>query len=470
MKSTKLKSFIRLLIVGMLALSILKTTAAYSVPHVDNPFVGATPYLNPEYGEKIQEQASQTAGSLGENMAQVSTYPTAVWMDRIGAITGTAANGTKIAKSLREHLDTALAQKLPGKPITFLTVVYNLPNRDCHALASNGEIPHGGLERYKTEHIDPIAEIFSDPKYADVRIVAVIEPDSLPNLVTNLSTPACAKAKSSGEYVEGVQYALNKLYPIPNVYTYVDLGHSGWLGWDSAFGPTVTLIADMIKDTQAGVNTVDGFISNTSGSTPTVEPFIKEFAGSQPSRSSDFYDWNPYADEVGYMGAMYDAFVAASLPPRIGMLVDTSRNGWGGPNRPTAASTSTDVNTFVEESRIDRRPHRGGWCNQIGMGIGERPVVEPYKHFDAFVWVKPPGESDGVSEADIIDPDDPAKGFDGMCDPNATNRDNPQYSTNAMAGAPHAGRWFTEQFKMLVENAYPPLLSSLSTSTLLPSR
>ncbi len=133
-------------------------------------------------------------------------------MDRIGAITGTAANGTKIAMSLREHLDTASAQKLPGKPITFLMLVYNLPNRDCHALASNGEIPHGSIERYKTEYIDPIAEIFSDPKYADIRIVAVIEPDSLPNLVTNLSTPACALAKSSGEYVEGVQYALDKLH------------------------------------------------------------------------------------------------------------------------------------------------------------------------------------------------------------------------------------------------------------------
>lgn len=457
MKPTKLTSFIGLLTIGMVTFRIL-ATATFANPHVDNPFVGATAYLNPDYIEKVNKQAAQTTGSLGQKMAQVATYPTAVWMDRIGAITGTAADGTKTAMGLREHLDAALAQKLPGKPITFLMVIYNLPNRDCHALASNGEIPHGGIERYKTDYIDPIAQIFSDPKYADIRIVAVIEPDSLPNLVTNLSTPACALAKSSGEYVEGIQYALDKLYQIPNVYTYVDLGHSGWLGWDSAFDPTVTLIADTIKGTQAGVNAVDGFVSNTSGTTPVVEPFLTEFTGSQPVRSADFYDWNPYADEVSYMSAMYDAFVAEGLPSTIGMLVDTSRNGWGGAHRPTTASVSTDVHTFVEASRIDRRPHRGGWCNQIGIGIGERPVVEPYEHFDAFVWVKPPGESDGVSEAGIVDPNDPAKGFDGMCDPNATNRDNSQYSTNAMAGAPHAGWWFTQQFEMLVENAYPPLL------------
>ncbi|MEA5466394.1 glycoside hydrolase family 6 protein [Leptothoe sp. PORK10 BA2] len=464
MKSTKLKSLIRLLIVGMLAVTILTTrvqSAAYAALHVDNPFVGATAYLNPDYAEKVNQQATQTAGRLGEKMAQVATYPTAVWIDRIGAITGTAADGTKIARSLREHLDAALGQKLSGKPITFLTVFYNLPNRDCHALASNGEISHGGIERYKTQYIDPITEIFSDPKYAPVRIVAVIEPDSLPNLVTNLATPACAQAKSSGEYVEGIQYALDKLHPIPNVYTYVDLGHSGWLGWDSAFGPTVALIAETIKGTQAGMNAVDGFISNTSGSSPTVEPFVKEFTGDQPSQASNFYDWNPHVDEVSYMRAMYDAFVAQGLPKTVGMLVDTSRNGWGGPNRPTAASTSTDVNTFVDESRIDQRPHRGGWCNQIGMGIGERPVPEPYEHFDAFVWVKPPGESDGISEAGIIDPHDPAKGFDGMCDPNGTNRDNSKYSTNAMAGAPHAGWWFAKQFEMLVENAYPPLIKPI---------
>ncbi|MGD1853345.1 MAG: glycoside hydrolase family 6 protein [Leptolyngbyaceae cyanobacterium] len=459
MKSTKLKSFIGLLTAGMLVVTILTmTAAAIAKPHVDNPFVGATAYLNPDYTEKVNKQAAQTTGKLGEQMAQVATYPTAVWMDRIGAITGTAADGTKIAMSLREHLDAVLAQKLSNQPITFLMVVYNLPNRDCHALASNGEIPHGGLERYKSDYIDPIAEILSDPRYADIRIVAAIEPDSLPNLVTNLSTPACAKAKSSGEYVEGIQYALDQLHPIPNVYTYVDLGHSGWLGWDSAFGPTVTLITDTIKGTQAGVDAVDGFVSNTSGTTPVAEPFLQKYTGSQPVRSANFYDWNPYADEVSYMSAMYDAFVAEGLPTTIGMVVDTSRNGWGGPNRPTTASTSKDVTTFVEESRVDRRPHRGGWCNQIGMGIGERPVTEPYEHFDAFVWVKPPGESDGVSAAGIIDPNDPAKGFDGMCDPNAANRDKPQYSTNAMAGAPHAGWWFAEQFEMLVQNAYPPLL------------
>jgi cellulase/cellobiase CelA1 len=53
-----------------------------------------------------------------------------------------------------------------------------------------------------------------------------------------------------------------------------------------------------------------------------------------------------------------------------------------------------------------------------------------------------------------------------MCDPNAQSRYNPAYPTNAMPDAPHAGRWFAEQFRMLVENAEPPLVDdSQSAST-----
>ncbi|GAA1784746.1 hypothetical protein GCM10009682_03620 [Luedemannella flava] len=61
-------------------------------------------------------------------------------------------------------------------------VIYDLPNRDCSALASNGEllIANNGLARYKAEYIDPIVTILKQPKYSSLRIVTVVEPDSLP--------------------------------------------------------------------------------------------------------------------------------------------------------------------------------------------------------------------------------------------------------------------------------------------------
>jgi len=50
-----------------------------------------------------------------------------------------------------------------------------------------------------------------------------------------------------------------------NVYSYVDIGHSGWLGWDDSFGKAITLIGDALKGTVGGVNSVAGFVSNTVG-------------------------------------------------------------------------------------------------------------------------------------------------------------------------------------------------------------
>ena len=58
--------------------------------------------------------------------------------------------------------------------------------------------------------------------------------------------------------------------------------------------------------------------------------------------------------------------------------------------------------------------------------------------------------------AGVIDPTDPAKGFDRFCDPTYVVPASGQL-TGAMAGAPHAGRWFSEGFHVLLNNAYPPL-------------
>lgn len=414
---------------------------------LDNPFVDARWYVDPIWSAKAQ---AETNGS------KIAGYSTAVWMDRIGAIAPTDGS-----YGLRDHLDAALAQNAN----VIKVVVYDLPNRDCHALASNGELKQTpeGSARYRTEYVDVIAGIFSDPKYASLRIIAIIEPDSLPNLVTNLSTPACQEATDPTHgYVANTRYTLSKLYPITNVYSYVDIGHSGWLGWTDNFGKAVTLIGNAIKGATGGVNSIAGFVSNTSGYTPLYEPFLDSLAngsfgtgGGTQTRQAKFYEWNPHFSEVSFVQAWRTAMIAAGFPSTIGMLVDTSRNGWGGPNRPTAVSTSTVLDTFIDQSRIDRRAHRGNWCNQAG-GVGERPQTAPVAGIDAYVWVKPPGESDGAASKELsFDPQDPAKGFDRNCDPTYTNAAGT--TTGSMANAPVAGRWFKEGFQVLINNAYPPL-------------
>ena len=47
-----------------------------------------------------------------------------------------------------------------------------------------------------------------------------------------------------------------------------------------------------------------------------------------------------------------------------------------------------------------------------------------------------------------------------MCDPNPRNRYEDEVATNALPNAPHFGRWFPQQFEMLVRNAYPPVGSA----------
>lgn len=141
---------------------------------VDNPYAGAKVYVNPEWAAKA---AAEPGGS------RISNQPTGVWLDRIAAI-----NGVNGGMGLRDHLDEALEQKGTGE-LAVQLVIYNLPGRDCAALASNGELGATEIDRYKTAYIDPIAAILADPKYAALRIVTTVEIDSLPNLVTNV-TPA----------------------------------------------------------------------------------------------------------------------------------------------------------------------------------------------------------------------------------------------------------------------------------------
>jgi len=439
---------------------------------VDNPFAGATGYVNSAWQAQVNTAAdtAQAGGNatLAGQMRVVGRQSTAVWMDRIGAIDPTGS-----ALGLADHLNAAVQQDAANgsSALAIQIVVYDLPNRDCAALASNGEllIAQNGLARYRTEYIDQIRSVLASSAYANLRIVLIIEPDSLPNLVTNVSgaqaSQRCIEAQQTGAYRDGVRYAVSQLSSLANSYLYLDIAHSGWLGWPNNFDGALSVFDQVLAAGQGGpgYDKIHGFITNTANYTPVEEIFLPNpnlQVGSGQVMSATFYEFNPRFDERDFATNLQAAFASRGCV-NCGMLIDTSRNGWGGPNRPTAVSTSTDLNTYVNQSRIDRRPHRGGWCNQNGAGIGFRPTASTgISGVDAFVWVKPPGESDGVSQPGIIDPDDPAKGFDAMCDPNAQNRYNTAFPTNALAGAPHAGRWFAAQFTMLVQNAFPVLPSS----------
>ncbi|KUN02160.1 endoglucanase [Streptomyces yokosukanensis] len=123
----------------------------------------------------------------------------------------------------------------------------------------------------------------------------------------------------------------------PRARVYYDAGHSGW----NPPGEQAALLK------QAGAAGADGVFSNVSNFRTT-------------------------ADEIAY-----DRRVLAALggPARLGAVIDTSRNGNGAPSD-------------------------GQWCDPAGRRIGRAPTLDTGEaRIDAYLWVKPPGESDGCRGA-----------------------------------------------------------------------
>jgi len=277
-------------------------------------------------------------------------------------------------------------------------VIYDLPDRDCAAYSSAGEytIANNGAT-YNKAYIDAISAQVS--LYPSVRVVFVVEPDGLANLVTNLSVAKCANASST--YQELISYAIAQLQQ-PNVYLYLDAGHSGWLGWPANIQPAATLFGSVLSNAGAGAK-VRGLATDVSNYNALRGP---EDPAQEP---------NPNYDEELYINALAPLLTAVNYPAHF--IVDQSRSG-----------------------QIDIRTAEGDWCNVLNAGLGIRPTTDTGNPLiDAIVWVKPPGECDGTSNTS-------SPRYDPHC----------SYS-DAAQPAPEAGTWFQSYFVTLVQRANPAL-------------
>jgi len=483
-----------LAVLAVLLLTIVTPSAFTQVTHVSNPYAGATVYASPDYTTEVATAvATEPAGSaLANQMTVVGKTPTFVWLDRIAAIAGGSVNSGRLG--LQGHINAALAQQSGSTPVVVQLVLYDLPDRDCAALASNGElsiaggdIPRGyttpltgtGIQEYENYYITPIYNILAQYKTnPNIRFVLVIEDDSLPNIITNTgysySLPNCIAANGSasyptysmsGVYVQGIQYALNQFHSLPNAYNYLDIGHHGWLGWPQGAALAFPFYATVAKGTTAGFASIDGIITNTANYGPTKEPYMTatESVGSGEVYQATFYSYNPSIDELSYAQQFYTGLTGQGFPSTLGFLIDTSRNGWGGSLRPTGASTSTDLNTFVNATKIDERDDMGQWCNQPNQGIGALPTVNPggFANLQAYVWVKPPGESDGNYPGSTYGGVTSTTG-DPNCDPAHNNALANGFPTNAIPNSPPAGTFWITEFLEDVQNAYPALPTTTS--------
>jgi cellulose 1,4-beta-cellobiosidase len=365
------------------------TAPTAAPPPAVNPFKGARFYLDPEFARMVGRATAPTPEDAAR-LKKLTAYPTAVWLESL-----------ETAKLAGPTLDDALKQEAAGGgPVVPVFVVYNLPNRDCAAEGSRGElfVDKGGEARYQTEFIDVIAAAFA--AHPSQKIVVILEPDSLANLVTNIEVPTCAAAEQI--YRRGTAYAISKL-SMPNVFIYIDGAHAGWLGWPKNLPKAITVFKEVLA-AAGGADRIRGFALNVSNYDPPREPKAQKSGPDDPSQ-----------DEIGYAEDLAAGLAKAGITGK-GFIIDTSRNGRGG---------------------IRSTP--GNWCNVKGAGLGERPAIAPVPNIDAYFWVKTPGESDGTT-------DRKAARFDENC-----------VSDDAMPGAPEAGELFAPYLIDLAKNANPPL-------------
>ena len=354
-----------------------------------SPFKGKMHFVNPTWSKKLDQtydafvaQGDKANAARVRKVQQISTF---VWVSKIADL----SNIDAAIKSARE------AQRKTRRKQVVGLVLYNLPDRDCSAGESAGELRSAddGLERYKNEFIKPYAQkVASAP---DLDFAIVLEPDSLGNLVTNMGIELCANA--ADVYREGVATAIASLQQ-RHVHLYIDAAHGGWLGWNDnlplaakEFAVVVKRAGELIADGSSGGKNqtakIRGFATNVSNYNP-FHAFVRE----------NYTEWSNSWDESHYASSLAPFLEAEGLPAHF--IIDQGRVHLPG-----------------------ARKEWGEWCNVAPAGFGHAPTAYTNNTVvDSLVWIKPGGESDGEC------------GF---------------------SGTPRAGQWHDEYVQMLVKNADP---------------
>ena len=166
-------------------------------------------------------------------------------------------------------------------------------------------------------------------------IVVIVEPDAIAHALSGCQAQSDVTVRFSL-----LRYAVQTLKRNPNAAVYLDAGNAGWIE------PVDKLVGPLRA---AGIDFADGFSLNVSS----------------------FYDT-----------AMSLAYGTA-LSGRLGgahFVIDTGRNGNG-----------------AAPPQADGSPN---WCNPPGRAVGRTPTARTGRALvDAYLWVKPPGNSDGACRA-----------------------------------------------------------------------
>ena len=479
-------------------------------------------YAPPASVGAIKQIAQLLAGHQPASAAligRMEAIPSAVWLD--GETPAEAARGA--IGEQQADLDTvrqitqalARAGKQNAVPIF---VAYNIPGRDCSQYSAGGAPSDAAYRSW----IDAIQSALGG-----AQAVLILEPDGLANL------PGYCGAAYSQKFpeitnttrIDDVAFGVSTLEQDPNISLYLDAGHSAW--------QAVGNIAEVLV--AADVQQAQGFFLNVSNyqyaannafygtwvssciayatqlqgeDQTTALGYAGTLTAADNSPSGAFANcpnqyWNG-GPANGYNGVAMSPYgvwsesqgipalstigtdsnyasLLGSTVPTTHFVIDTSRDGLG-PN----AMQGYVGPPFDQPSSVTSALQGGNWCNPPGSGVGTRPTADTAAAvnsldsylpsntslLDAYLWVKPPGESDG--QCDIAGgvrnwQDFTAAGVGGGYTPpisgwptstssNWTTFD-PLWSlqTGTVLTDPAAGAWFPQQALQLAQNADPGL-------------
>ncbi|WP_328908455.1 glycoside hydrolase family 6 protein [Streptomyces sp. NBC_00234] len=277
--------------------------------------------------------------------------------------------------------------------------LYNVPGRDC-ANYSGGGASTTAEYRAWTEAV--ARGIGSH----DAMIV--LEPDSLALLPADCGQDDAEGTKTAARYTE-INYAVDTFGSLARTKVYLDTGHPAWHSVNSIVPRLVA----------GGVARATGFYTNASNyQTDEASTWYGKLISSCLAYVEDGGDsaacpnqWWPRADAQSWL----DSNVRTDPALMKHYVTDSSRNGRGPWTPPAGKYTDPQ-----------------DWCNPPDRGLGARPTTRTADPLhDAVLWIKTPGESDGLCLRGTAGPQDPERG-----------------TTD-----PAAGAWFPQQALELVRFA-----------------
>lgn len=395
-------------------------------------------FVNPTYRRLVRRTMRTTTGRDRRTLRRFQNVPTAVWLSGNAALSHGRNN---VARNALNAAKNQGRQSRGGNTPLVTFVLYNLPNRDCAAAASANDVccyhtAYGtcdmyrqdggcssGVEQYARRYIDRLAALVRR-NCAAVPMSFIVEPDALPQIVTNTANPACGSSTQAG-YREGITYAVTTLaVACRRAAIFVDAGNPSWLGWKDLTDRYVSLVSSL------GITSlIRGFSINVSSYGATGIP-CPSLGMCSPNRDARHRccrhdacglraDWNVGFNCATFAQSLVESARRASPSFSPHVVIDTSRNGAAG----------------------ERSYCHGQWCNIQGAGVGVWPTADTVdtRVVDAYMWIKLPGESDGCTS---VTPNGLTCGsFAHQC-----------ASHHSISRAPVAGAWFPEAVKSLMRN------------------